>query len=63
VKNKSIVYLGCDLSGRFKVSRGLFTLQAPKQTQNLEITGEWNTTSVPKIQEGLVLAETQKKDT
>jgi hypothetical protein len=45
-----------------KVPRGLSTLQAPYHTQDLEITGEWNTTSVPKIPEHLVLEATGSKD-
>jgi hypothetical protein len=45
-----------------KVPRGISTLQAPKHTQDLEITGEWNATSVPKNPEDLVLAATGLKD-
>ena len=38
-------------------------LQAPWHTRDLEITGEWNATSVTKNPEGLVLAGTGTKDT
>jgi hypothetical protein len=37
-------------------------LQAPYHTIDLEITGEWNPTSVPKTPEDLVLAATGSKD-
>ena len=44
------------------VSRGLSTWLAHYHTQVLEITGEWNTTYVPKNPEGLVLVGTGTKD-
>jgi hypothetical protein len=37
-------------------------LQAPSDTRDPGITGEWNATSVPKNPEGLVLAATGSKD-
>jgi hypothetical protein len=42
--------LGCELS-------------EPYHTQDLEIPGEWNATSVPKNPEGLVPAGTGTKET
>jgi hypothetical protein len=43
-------HLGHKLCRGSQGPRGLSTLQAPYHTQDLEITGEWNTTSVPKPQ-------------
>ena len=45
------------------VPRGLSKPQEPYHTQDLGITGEWNTSSVPKNPEGLRPAGTGSKET
>jgi hypothetical protein len=58
----SKLILGMISAEDHKVPRGLSMLQAPWHAQDLEITDEWNATSVPKCPEGLVLAATGSKD-
>ena len=45
------------------VPRRLSTLQAPKHTHDLGITGEWNTTSVPKNPRGSCASRNRDKGT
>jgi hypothetical protein len=61
-QNQPHTILGVNLAEGSKVPRGLSTPQAPWHTQDLEITGERNSTSLPKQPGGSCASSNRDKE-